>query len=217
MILGDLWQLFEREVFPVRPPEGLFNPYAQQKAGADRAGAARIRQRNLRLYCESFPARPEILIVGEAPGPRGCRFSGVPFTSEAQFATGELPFGGTPSSSDGPHSETSAAVFWKVLGAAHPRFFVWNALPFYPHRPDDFSALRSPRGAEIEHYAPLLGSIIACVRPGRILAVGRVAERAVFHTGYTPLYVRHPSHGGAARFADGMAQIFSLRSVQSEG
>lgn len=43
----------------------------------------KVRRNNLRLYLNQISQlRPKVLLVGEAPGYHGCRFTGVPFTSE---------------------------------------------------------------------------------------------------------------------------------------
>ena len=73
---------------------------------SDQKGQPKIfiieRQGNLLNYLLHFEGKPRYLIVGEAPGPWGCRFSGVPFTSERQLAQGELPFAGEPTSIHNP-------------------------------------------------------------------------------------------------------------------
>src|ERR1700692_2405212 len=65
----------------------VVNPYRQQGAGLDRAGAPLRRLRNLQAYLVMV-GRPRWLLVGEALGYRGGRFSGIAFTSERQLAGG---------------------------------------------------------------------------------------------------------------------------------
>ena len=56
----------------------VFNPYA----GVDELSA--MRRHNLSLYLRRMAERqPRLLLLGEAPGYRGCRVTGVPFTSES--------------------------------------------------------------------------------------------------------------------------------------
>ena len=48
-----------------------------------------IRRHNLLLYLQQMLIfNPQILLVGEAPGYRGCRLTGVPFTSELILVNG---------------------------------------------------------------------------------------------------------------------------------
>jgi len=75
-----------------------------------------------------------------APGYKGCRFSGVPFTSEAQLSSGLLPFKGDRSSCmNQPWSENTATIFWRVMMRYHPDFIAWNCFPFHPHEPNTIS------------------------------------------------------------------------------
>ena len=75
-----------------------FNPYLDIDNEVDLANAAQIRRININNYLSSFRRQPRVLVLGEAPGWRGCRFSGIPFTSEAQLISQSLPFSGRPSS-----------------------------------------------------------------------------------------------------------------------
>lgn len=200
----------EREVFSRPSSETLFNPYVSNDPRADKPDGDRIRRANLRHYLESYSEIPRTLIIGEAVGPWGCRFSGVPFTSERQLCCGELPFCGRQSSSNGePHHERTAAIFWEVMAMHHPRCFIWNALPLHPHQPGEPFSLRRPSAAEVRGFAHLLAELISLLKPARIIAVGRIAERAVRNIGETPVYIRHPSHGGMREFREGIERAFA--------
>ena len=92
--LNEIWKLFEAELFTAESTATLFNHYRDEDRQYDRKGAAEIRRENLWNYLDSFRRVPKILIIGIAPGYQGCRFSGVPFTSERQLCNGALPFSG---------------------------------------------------------------------------------------------------------------------------
>ena len=97
MLLASVWEWLEIEIFGLPSITGeraLFNFYRDADPAVDRPGAALIRRQNLYRYLASFQTRPLLLALGEAPGWRGARFSGIPFTSEAQLLSGRLPFGG---------------------------------------------------------------------------------------------------------------------------
>src|SRR3954451_22989426 len=98
MELCDLWQFLKKTLFEEPSTPVLFNPYHDADAQLDRKDAVKIRRANLKHYLAAFAERPAILLVGEAPGPHGCRFSGVPFTSEHQIVARTLPFTGRQSS-----------------------------------------------------------------------------------------------------------------------
>jgi hypothetical protein len=205
----ELQQLIERRVFRWPSGEDAFNPFADRLVDADKPRAQNIRRANLRRYLNSFSERPEVFVLGEAAGPWGCRFSGVPFTSEQQLCSGDLPFAGEQSSAaDLPHAERSATIFWKTMAAYHPHFFVWNAMPLLPHRREKPFLLRRPDAEELRAFRPLLTDVIRLLNPVRMIAVGRVAEQALRELDFCREYVRHPSHGGQKEFDAGMKRIF---------
>lgn len=84
---------------------------------------APVRRRRLREYLIARAAA-SILLVGEAPGYRGARISGIPFTSERQL-TGSGP------------AEATATIVHRVLAELDVEHDVllWNVLPAHPHLP----------------------------------------------------------------------------------
>ena len=142
-----------------------------------------IRRDRLERYLEARAGAP-ILLVGEAAGYRGARVSGLPFTSERQV-TGRGP------------AEATATIVHRVLGALglEEEVLLWNAVPTHP---GTATSNRAPTRGEIREARDFLDEL---ARGRRVVAVGRMAARA---TGAP--YVRHPSHGGAAAFAAGLAR-----------
>jgi uracil-DNA glycosylase len=138
---------------------------------------ANQRRRRLREYLDSRKDAP-ILLVGEAPGYRGARVSGVPFTSERQL------------SGTGP-AEATATIVHRVLAELELEAMVllWNVVPTHPGTE---TSNRRPSRVEIEAGLPYVKRVSA---GRRVVAVGRLAESALGAP-----YVRHPSHGGAAAF-----------------
>lgn len=210
MVLGEVLRLFETKVFSVSLKDGsMFNQYNDKNLDIDLPDADKIRQQNLRNYLYSFSERPSVIVIGEAPGWRGCRFSGVPFTSEFQLCNDNLPFAGNQSStSKSPYKESTATIFWKLMQNYHTQFFAWNCIPFHPHRPDNLLSNRTPATGEIITYLALLSEIVSLMKPSQIVAVGKSAERALRKIDISFTYVRHPSHGGANEFGAGMRKIF---------
>ncbi len=187
-----------------------FNPYCDCNPELERKNAPAIRRKNLDNYLRFFNALPTRLIVAEAPGPWGCRFSGVPITSEDHLVSGALPFVGTQASlDDHPKKEYSATVFWRALTPHASEFFVWNTVPLHPYKENQPLSIRTPRKTEVDQFSDLLRTIVEIINPKQILAVGRVAERTLAGLGFAPHYVRHPSQGGAKIFSDQMSQIFA--------
>jgi uracil-DNA glycosylase len=143
---------------------------------------ARILRGRLVAYLEARAGAP-VLLVGEAPGYRGARVSGVPFTSERQL-TGAGP------------AEATATVVQRVLEelGLTDRVLCWNVVPTHPGTE---VSNRPPSRSEIAAGLPFLDLHAT----GRlVIPVGRVAERVLGIEG-----VRHPSHGGARAFRQGLA------------
>jgi len=88
------------EAILMGPPssEIVFNQYHDWNDQVDVPEAAAIRRENLRQYLAETIETATLLVVGEAAGPWGCRFSGVPFTGERQFLDSSFPFSGNWSS-----------------------------------------------------------------------------------------------------------------------
>jgi hypothetical protein len=81
LITKQLWRFLEEKVFTIPSTETMFNQYKDVNPLFDKSDAAEIRKENLRKYFQSIRWELPVFIVGEAPGPWGVRFSGVPFTS----------------------------------------------------------------------------------------------------------------------------------------
>ena len=154
----------------------------------DGDGAARRCERLL-TYLEARPDAP-LLLVGEAAGYRGARVSGIPFTSERQL-TGTGP------------AEASATIVRRTLAelGLEDRALCWNIVPTHPHRPSRPDTNRPPTRAEIEASRPFVREL---ARGRKVVAVGRVAQAAL-----DAPYVRHPSHGGAQAFREGLRRLLA--------
>lgn len=209
MLLADVWRLFENHVFAVPSGEALFNPYRDRHDTLDRPDAPAVRRDNLRRYLARYEARPPVFLLLEAPGPWGCRFTGVPITSEAQLVDETFPLAGRPTSTGpAPHAEYSAGIFWRVMQPYFPAFFIWNSVPMHPHRPGEPLTIRTPTRREIDTFAPLVAQLLQVLQPRHVLAVGRKAERTLRQSGAEGRYIRHPSQGGARAFEAGMQTFF---------
>ncbi len=219
MWFDPFWSYLEQAVFPIpsmlEGDKPLFNLYNAINPQFDLPQATAIRRANLFSFLDSLPERPPVLLLGEAPGWHGCRFSGVSFTSEAQFSSDSLPFQGHISSHTGaPHAEASATIFWQALKSHHPHFFVWSSVPFHPHQPGKPLSNRTPTRQELQAFLPVLSEVIRLLSPKRVLAVGRQAQQALKWLDIPALAVRHPAHGGAHEFKAGI--IEARRAVQSK-
>jgi len=210
----DLIEVLERHL-RANPPSGrlLFNIYTQNDE-YDRKGGNEIRWKNLVRYVEMFEAKPRFLLIGEAPGFRGCRFSGVPFTSERQLLQGVPVRGEKSSFGKAPYSERTAEAFWKTLAGHRMGFFVWNVVPFHPFRGDDKTCNRTPKWQEIELFLPLLDELFIILEPEILVSVGRTAEHTLKKLGYASHYVRHPARGGEKTFAEQVVKLVDSHEIR---
>ncbi len=162
---------------------GALNLYDEDSSVAwgDPPGAASRRRDALCTYLSNHWSAP-VVLVGEAPGRHGARLTGLPFTSPRQL------------DGSGP-AEATATVVQRVLaelGCASD-VLLWNASVLFP------PGNRDPKSREVAACVPVLERVC---RGRSVVAVGRFAERA---TGAP--YVRHPSHGGAAGFTEGLRKL----------
>jgi uracil-DNA glycosylase len=164
-----------------------FNQYAE-------GSRAPLLRKRLTAYLEER-AEARVLLVGEAPGYRGARVSGIPFTSERQL---------TGSGS----TEATATIVHRVLAELGLRdsVLLWNIVPTHP---GTASTNRPPTRAEIAagtHFAHALGY------GRRIVCVGRMPQVAL---GGAP--VRHPAHGGAREFRAGLVELLDRGKLALPG
>ena len=202
------WDLLKRQVFPQDSTDAYFNPYKDRDSNLDTLTADKDRQGNLYQYLDNL-SNPNMIILGEAPGPWGCRFSGIPFTSEDQLCRGMFGFTGNQTSvNPQPYSERSATIFWEMMLPYMDRFLVWNCFPLHPHQPGDLLSIRTPTREEVKLFVDVLAEMINLLSPKMLVAVGRSAEQSLTRLGFRCTYVRHPSHGGAKAFKGGLEKIF---------
>ena len=189
-----------------------FNPYRDTDVHDGPEAPAR-RRANLEAALAAVGDRPDVLVVAEAPGPWGCRFSGVPFTNERQLLDPAFPVAGTPTSerfaaTGEPVTEYSGTLYWHAMLPHWGRFWTWNAVPVHPHRADEPLTIRTPGVREVRRWHGLLAATVGVLQPAAVVAVGRKAEGALRAVGADPAYVRHPSQGGATQFREGMAAFW---------
>ncbi len=157
----------------------VYNPYAGASAAADRC------RTNLECYLRQMNAfRPAVLLVGEAPGYRGCRLTGIPFTSEHIMA-GHPQFAAAQGFQiDGRQREASATAVWRTLDELAQAPLLWNAFPFHPHRAELPDSNRTPTGSEIACGEPYLRNLLTHYPIQLIVAVGKKAGQALAYLGH---------------------------------
>ncbi len=169
---------------------------------------ARHRRQNLETYLAALLAWPYSghLLVGEAPGERGCARTGIPFTDERLLRAGLHPFLRSLQSAvkvGGLTAESTAGIVWQHLHNCDHVPAFWNAVPFHPRAATQVN--RAPTAAELVVGQAYLRQLLDLLAPHSVIAVGRTAELALHRLGLNGFAaVRHPSHGGKRAFIAGL-------------
>lgn len=162
---------------------------------------------NLARYLDQAGAHaPTLLLVGEAPGYRGARLTGVPFTSEQLLVEAQVLGGGyrRAPGAGALRREATATMMWQALARLARPPLLWNVYPFHPYRPNHPASNRAPRSAEIDAGLPWLAALLDQFTDVRVLAVGHQAAAGLRRLGRPFTLLRHPSRGGKAAFAAGL-------------
>ena len=198
MINQFLCRLVSRE-----SSDNVFNPY-EDKAVAN----------NLRAYLEYMlhNYKDGILLVGEAPGHKGCKITGVPFTSGEVIRSAKHKIFkdiGNKINLSKEEKETTAKIVWHYLEGKSTIPLFWNAFPFHPHPKNNRNKNRQPNTDEVKEGLTYLKNLIDIFTPRTIAGIGRFgtscAQRACADKKVD--YIRHPSYGGKNDFLDGIKKI----------
>jgi hypothetical protein len=193
----------------------LFNPWRDRSTddlpcnGPDE----RLARLAAHLDCD-----PKFILCGEAPSHRGCRHSGIAFTSEYQLLHGIPLHGRIPripptnrrlTSRDKPYSEGSATTVWDELYKLRIEecTILWNALQMHPHERRKPHSNRTPTSEEIKKGKPALERLLREFPSATVVAVGRKAETSLKRMGVRAKHVPHPAHGGATKFRQELRRL----------
>jgi hypothetical protein len=206
----------------VRRPEGFaafIESVAERSFGAtfcmfreadpvlEHADGPERRRANATAYLNARAGRSPLLLVGEAMGYAGGRFSGIAFTAERTLAGWGHPYEATSLRPEG-WAEQSGTIVHGALARLElsAGTVLWNVVPAHPHRRGEPLSNRTPSAAELRAGADVLAELIARLQPRAIVAVGRSAERALGELGVpSDAALRHPANGGATAFREGLA------------
>jgi uracil-DNA glycosylase len=190
---------------------GLFNPWKDRCMHDALHDANKQRIDRLRQHLD---CKARMILVGEAPGYQGCRYSGVAFTSERLLMEGKVPRIQAPeerlTDRHRAFSEPSATTVWRVLMelGLQDEAILWNAVQLHPHLPGVPWSNRPPTAHEVALGAPALRLLRKAFPQATIIPIGKKAERLLADSGITAApYVRHPANGGAAKFEEGLRAV----------
>lgn len=199
-LTDTLQSIFSRE---------LFNPWRDHCSDCKPCNGpdAKLTRLAAHLACE-----PDFILCGEAPSHRGCRHSGIAFTSECLLLSGAIPrippMGNRLTVKKRPYKERSATIVWKALynSGIEKRTILWNALQMHPHDLGNEQSNRTPDFDDevIKFGKPALLMLVEAFPSAKVVAVGKTAKRLLDSTDivYTPL--PHPAYRGATEFTEGL-------------
>ena len=169
---------------------------------------------NLQVYLELMRNidGKRILSVGEAPGYKGCKITGIPFTSGKVFENVKHPVLSSIKDKlklSKIEAENTATIVWNYLATKNCTPLFWNSFPYHPHPEGNENKNRTPTDEEIEHGVKFLHALNIIFKPEVIAGIGNAgvscAERAF--PGMEIKYIRHPSFGGKSEFIEGVNEI----------
>lgn len=186
--------------------EVVFNPYSNEDV-----------LNNLRIYLNYLYENNfnEVFLVGEAPGYKGCRITGIPFTSgEVIKSTDFTIFNDFKESIilEKIEKENTAKIVWEYLNEKEYLPILWNSFPFHPFNENNPFSNRAPSYEEINEGRYYLNELINIFKPKIIASIGRKGEQTLkeLFPKEKIKYIRHPSYGGKDDFIKGMDEILKL-------
>lgn len=201
-------------------PEAVFNLYRADAPALDARGGAAKRRENLRRYLKALPA-PKYAFIGIAPGWRGARFTGVPFSDEHRLCFPGSCYDRT-SMRETAYREATAGVVMELLGA-RTDVVCWNIVPWHPHQPGEPLSNADPDGETIGYGLEALEFFFHRLYPEtKAVAVGQLPAKALegFKVQGRPLevvaHLRHPAHGGAIEFREQAAKLLGTERSEDE-
>lgn len=208
-MIRDL-KLFVQELATTKVTPNVYNQYSFEYQENS------IRRNNLLIYLKQMhKLKPKIMLVAEAPGYRGSRLTGVPFTSEHLLMNnmeGLELFGKEngyrlASEKDKLLKEATATMIWGTLLKYDIMALSWNALPFHPHKKGNKQSNRTPLKKELLIGQKPLLQMISMFNIENIVAVGNKAWESLNKLEIDCYKVRHPAQGGKNEFVKGMGLI----------
>ncbi len=202
------------------------NPWADRDPDFDRdEHAPRDRSNYLRAYLNARLNTAKALLIAEAPGYQGAKFSGIPMTCERTLLghrariscadvfdeTIERHRTSRPEASSKQavmrwgFCEPTAAYVWGHMAdrpGLSKKIVLWNIFGFHPHKTTNTLTNRTPTKIEILNNRPVLDAFLRLFPDRPILAIGKKSEEYITRWGHGKKlsFARHPANGGGAEF-----------------
>lgn len=198
----------------------LFNPWSQscRNEKSNKYFLQRVKNLKAHLSCPD----PLCILIGEAAGFRGARFTGVPFTSEKLFVDQSIPRVDHPrgeriTTRHIPWKEPSATIVWEELhkNQVADRTILFNAVPWHPEGNDGPLSNRPPNADEKKAGQKCLSLFFELFPDIPVMALGNIASESLKKLSVEHIKIRHPANGGATLFRAG-ASVFIKKCLSKE-
>lgn len=234
--MPDKIQSLLKNLQAFRAAAGVFNPWRDYDADYDMdRNSPRIRAAQLEQYLRERSAGVRYILIAEAVGYQGGKFSGIALTSERmlldqhQQVPGALIIktGGLRTSNPNHpdldraqkmkgFAEPTATMVWGEIaaradgGGISPfEVVLWNIFPFHPyHGARGRLTNRTPGPAELEIGLEYARKLMALHPRAAVIAIGRSAARTLETHHIQHRHVTHPSNGGANKFREEIRNIW---------
>lgn len=192
--------------------ENIDNQYKEEK-----------NAKNLEIYLNFISNQdPEILLLGESAGYKGCKLTGIPFTSGFVISKhnifcalkNDLSF-------NEKHKENTATIFYDFFSnneEGWKKTIIWNAFPFHPIEKGNLQSNRSPNKQERKDGIEFLLKLFSIFDIKRYYAIGNYAYKTLEELRnnneiiyFDCLKIRHPSYGGKSDFLKTMEEIYGIK------
>lgn len=207
----------------------LFNPWVDFDADNDLSSSSPAhRFEHLQAYMRERESSARFLLIAEAPGYCGCKFSGLAMTSERALLASDQDlldshyflgpkhrtskFSPALKNNDGMLERTATIVWGKMMSAGlqSHEFVLWNSFAWHPHLPGNRLTNRAPTKEEKAGGKEALRAFLDAFRGRTVLAIGDHSQGLLSELGVEVHKLRHPSYGGATIFREGVEAL--LRS-----
>jgi hypothetical protein len=202
----------------------VYNPWSDTDPIYDVKDSAAIKTKQLTRYLEQRIPKAKYIMIAEALGFQGGRFSGIAMTSErimigkhdeinrelvytpcdGQRSSDENCVKLTPIQRKNGFTEPTATIVWKTIMESHVSpydIILWNIFPFHPF--DSSKGLlsnRTPRSDELSMGIVYLNDLIKLLPNATLISVGLQSTTTLNIYKIDSLPVRHPANGGQPDF-----------------
>lgn len=204
----------------------VFNPWHDydERYDASRRGSS-VRRQQLQAYLEERLHKAKLIMIAEAVGYQGGRFTGIAMTCERMLlghhdtVTSDMVFTGVlpkrTSRADSTYitkrtqrelgfNEPTDSVVWNAMLEANIdpyEVVLWNIFPFHPFKGDDGLTNRTPTQDELDQGWTYTKQLLSLFPDAHILGIGQKSSLTLQAYGIdVQATLRHPANGGAGLY-----------------